>query len=67
MSSWRLNNLNYLYVGTQPNFEIIVSIIHSTSTTPPEIVDVFENLVPIVENNIRNEKDRGGRGVVNVA
>ena len=42
------------------NLQEHCSIIHSTSTTPPEIVDVFENLVLIVENNTRNEKDGGG-------
>ncbi|RVX09154.1 hypothetical protein VitviT2T_001986 [Vitis vinifera] len=61
VSSRRLNNLYCLSAGTQPNFEIPVSIVHNTSSstsTTPEMVDVFvENPVPIADNSTGNERD----------
>ena len=55
VSSRKLNNLYCLSAGTQPNFEIPVSIVHNTSNS---IVDDFvENPVRISDNITGNGRD----------
>ncbi|XP_059664084.1 xyloglucan-specific galacturonosyltransferase 1-like [Cornus florida] len=72
LSSRKLNNLYCLSAGTQPNFEIPISLINNGSvnvdieSSTKEVVDVVLDNLPVLENKIAQDRDEEVANAVKV-